>query len=445
MFTTQQMIERRTRDRSFAQATEFHFKGRPRLLRIWDESLVPAEGLVLGADQVAHLPAFLQSKLPAQAALVRSFVLNLWGPEPKTQVVVPEEFGDLPTTVAKADSPLKSTIDTLRRLAGRPVSLVEGWPGGIQLAGSSLPLPADFAPVIILDASGRVRATYDVWERELRTLRRLPSAANDYSRLKVHLWERPVGQTSFLKPSTMDEIVDAVAEAIKGDPASDWLIVSYKNHPVDEALRAAVPEDARLRLNFLTWGMHHGTNAFAHCTNIVLVGHLTYGSAAYTALASAVGLSSPHEAEGIEEELKAGEYRHGYLQALTRASVRRSVNGVAGKCTAYVIASPGISRARRHSRRPPPEGLAGLTSSKGFRCLGVGRNTSPLRERKAAPRDVTLGRRIGKRILHRSIKGDQAVNDTFATQSSRQPIMIDVSRPSPIRTSRLRRGSNGRQ
>ena len=43
--------------------------------------------------------------------------------------------------------------------------------------------------------------------------------------------------------------------------------------------------------------------------------------------------------------LKEGEYRHHLLQALTRASVRRSANGVGGACNAYIVTSPG-NRAR---------------------------------------------------------------------------------------------------
>jgi hypothetical protein len=40
-------------------------------------------------------------------------------------------------------------------------------------------------------------------------------------------------------------------------------------------------------------------------------------------------------------ELKDGEYSHNILQALTRASVRASLGGLAGTCNAFVIASPG--------------------------------------------------------------------------------------------------------
>lgn len=342
MFTTQQMIERRTRGRTFAEVTEFHFDGRPRALRIWDESLVPAQSLVVGVDELARLPGVLNRKAPELAKVARSLLNSVLTAEDGARIVIPRELGHLPRPPATG-STVSDTWGNVGRLAGQEVVAIHHNTGNTQLAGSSPPLPEDFAPVVILDASGRVRSTYEVWERELGTLKRLPAAANDYDRLRVHLWERPVGQSSFQLPGTLIEVVDAVAEAINDDPTTDhWLVVSYKRHPIEEALCAAVNEDARLRLHFLTWGMHHGTNDFRHCRKIVLIGHLNYGPAGYTALASAAGHLAPQDPQAAERDLKDGEYRHGYLQALARASVRLSRNGEAGVCTAYVIASPAV-------------------------------------------------------------------------------------------------------
>lgn len=341
MFTTQQMIERRTRGRAFAEASEFHFKGSPRLLRIWDESLVPAQGIVVGVDEIAQLPGLLNAKAPALSQVARKLVMKLWDAVDGALIDIPEELADLPHLPSRADG-VPETLRALSGLAGRTAIVIHHINGSVQLVGSSPPLPADFAPVVVLDASGRVRATYDVWEREVGTLMRLPNATNSYDRLRLHLWERPVGQSSFQLPGTLIEVVDAIAEAINNDPTDDWLIVSYKRHPVEEALRSAVVEQAHDRLHFLTWGMHHGTNEFRHCKKIVLIGHLNYGAAGYAALASAAGLPASEGLRAVEKELKEGEYRHGYLQALTRASVRQSRNGKAATCTAYVIASPAV-------------------------------------------------------------------------------------------------------
>ncbi|WP_121120060.1 hypothetical protein [Croceibacterium ferulae] len=168
----------------------------------------------------------------------------------------------------------------------------------------------------------------------------VPAAAKNYSNLRVHLWQRSVGKEALNKPGASDAIVEALATIIDEDEgASDWLVVSYKSHSVEDMLRKALKANNGERLNFLTWGMHHGTNAYAHCRRVVLIGQLTYGTSGYRALAAACGVSVE---EDVGPDLMAGEYRHNLLQALTRAHVRRNENGVAGNCQAYVIASKNV-------------------------------------------------------------------------------------------------------
>jgi hypothetical protein len=343
MFTTQQMIEKRTRGRKFADTDEFHFQGQPRSLRIWDESLVPAQPLKLRVDDLASLPRLLRHQSPEFAQEVQRFVSRLWGAKEHEAVVIPDTFKSAPKlSKAVKDAVMAEVLETMDRLSGRTTTMVDVGAAGLHLAGASAPLPPDFAPVVILDASGRVRSTYRIWENEIGDLHRLPHAANDYRNLKVNVWQRSVGQTGAIKkPGALDEIVQAVAEVIDSDPASSWLVVCYKEHPIDEKVRAALKSDLGDRLNFLTWGMHHGTNDFADCRKVVLVGQLTYGDAGYSALAAASGSAGVNQSVEILRDLKVGEYRHNLLQALTRASARKSKNGVAGACHAYVITSPG--------------------------------------------------------------------------------------------------------
>jgi hypothetical protein len=169
----------------------------------------------------------------------------------------------------------------------------------------------------------------------------LPAATNDYSRLRVHLWEQRVGKTA---TDTFGDVAEALGELIEDDDTDNhWLIVSYKDQPIEPLLPKGLKAAMGDRLHFLTWGMHHGTNAFSHCRKVVLVGQLSYAPSDYRALAIACGGSDPDQA--IEEDLKRGEYRHNLLQALTRASVRRSQRGLAGICSAYVVASPNLGMA----------------------------------------------------------------------------------------------------
>lgn len=341
MFTSQQMIERRTRGQSFAEAAEFHFQGRPRGLRIWDESLIPAEPLILRADLLASLPAVMRRLNPESIASLQRFLSKLWQLKDRGRITVPEDFARLfDTPKGKIGQDNHSLLDALRRLSGRPVALVEAGKGDMYLAGSSTPLPSDFAPAVILDASGRVRETYRVWERERGTLRRLPEAVKDYSNLDIHLWEHAVGKEAVAKPGVLPDVVRAIADVIDNNPEEDWLVVHYKDHPVDDLLRAGLKHDLGDRLHFLHWGNHHGTNEFADCRNVVLIGQLTYGAGSYLALSSACGVKPSRRTRKLEQAMKDGEYRHNMLQALTRAHVRRSKGGLAGTCKAFIIASP---------------------------------------------------------------------------------------------------------
>jgi hypothetical protein len=143
------------------------------------------------------------------------------------------------------------------------------------------------------------------------------------------------------KPGALEEVIQAVADAVARDCEHDWLIVSYLITPLRERLAGLLKEGVVDKLHFLHWGDHHGTNEFAHCRNVVLVGQLTYGAPEYPALASACGVTPASRLEEAAGELKDVEYSHNILQALTRASVRASLGGLAGTCNAFVIASPG--------------------------------------------------------------------------------------------------------
>lgn len=349
MFTTQQMIESRTRGRSFAEAAEFHYQGQPRTLRIWDESFLPAEGLSIRADNLACLPSALRHKHPEYAQAAQEFVTELWASNGSTDITIRKDLAKPPQAVkTTAGKEFRETLESLERLNSPSTSVTRSSNGDVRLIGASTPIPADFAPVIILDASGRVRSTYGLWESNDAPLRRLPAAVKDYKNLQVHVWERAAGKEALTNPAARDEIAQAVAEAIREHPSGNWLIISYKDQPLEKEVIKALKENMPTGgLHFLTWGMHHGTNAYKDCNNIVLVGQLHYGTTAYKALAAALGHTqnpeTPNEAERL---LKAGELQHHWLQALTRASVRNSQGNLAGACRAFVVASPGMEAAK---------------------------------------------------------------------------------------------------
>ncbi|WHU02739.1 hypothetical protein [Sphingomonas sp. NIBR02145] len=344
LLTTQQMILSRTRDRTFSAARDFHYEGRPRSLRIWDESLVLAEPVMLSWSSLAALVEPLKPRSRGFALRIERFLGTL-SDKLGHVIAVPRYFEDLAKEALKdrrglSDAHVK-TLEGIQLVAGRSMWLVaESGKGERALVGASKPLPADFAPAIITDASGRVRGTYDIWE-DAGGLVRLPAKANDYRNLRVHLWATKVGKDILRHSGASRDIYDEVAKAMAAKPDERWLVISYKASDdlnVHKDLRDTV--DEAVSFEYLSWGLHHGTNAYKDIKNIVIIGSGFYPAVAYTALALAASGKPVGEA-GLEAlpALKGAEFQHNFLQAIMRGNARNSRDGIAGECDVYMVVS----------------------------------------------------------------------------------------------------------
>ena len=337
LFTTQQMIESRTRNRPFSAASDFHFHEEPRTLRIWDESLVPGEPVSLSLDQLGQLATPLRHRHRAFVEAVEGLQETLRGAGAGQVIEVPETLAVLQPR--RPPAAIASVVKTLVKMAGRKLLLVDGGNGAKALVGSARSLPEDFAPTIILDASGRVRSTYGLWEQHRGTLRRLPAARNDYANLTIFLWQQASGKVTLENPVNRSRIANGIAQVINYADEGEWLIVHYKgNRAIFDDVSAMVENRPSVRLHSLTWGQHHGRNDFAHIPNVVIVGQLNYGKSAFHALgAAASGLPADQLADLEVGKVEWGEFQHNLLQALCRSSVRQSRSGKAGPCRAYIV------------------------------------------------------------------------------------------------------------
>ena len=75
-------------------------------------------------------------------------------------------------------------------------------------------LPVDLAPMLILDASGRQRQTYEFWFKNRGKLRFLESPQKSYEGLTIHHWNRGAGKDAQKKDG--QKIARGVASAING-------------------------------------------------------------------------------------------------------------------------------------------------------------------------------------------------------------------------------------
>lgn len=356
LFTTQQMIESRTRDRSFSEVAEFYYQGTPRTLRLWDETILPAKPVVIRRDSLIALAEALRSTEPAFIDRLASFTRELAEERVGQPIQVPQELADETPDLWFGDPRLGSisregqkALEDLSLIGGTEMVLHHDPSLRLCLIGARSELPDDFMPCVILDASGRVRTTYDLWSTHRQNIIKLPPAANDYSPLTIRTWETQCGKVGFAKRSGRQHLFGPISELINEDSLKRWLIVHYKDggEQFMAELRGLILDQPE-RVVSLTWGRHHGTNAYRDYDNVILIGNSTYRPVDYPALALASSGLSAAEVDSLNlRSLKQGEQMHQILQALCRSSVRNGSGGLSGSCNAYVIASPSLDLEER--------------------------------------------------------------------------------------------------
>ncbi|ASG19511.1 hypothetical protein Y958_00745 [Nitrospirillum viridazoti CBAmc] len=352
LFTTQAMVKHRCKRSPFEDVSAFQYRGELRQVRIWDESFEIAEGITMDHDAIAELFRSLRVLNPEATKALLGLHRELEDAPDGTIHELPDlasPFGlqlvDALDHHGSALSPEK--LETLYHLVAlsSQTCVVRHFQGRRYLIGKATPIPGDLAPVVILDASGRVRQTYTLWERHRRTLVRLKAAAKDYSRLTIHHWFKGGGRETIR--DDISRYADAVAAAINTKPDQEWLVVHHKPRDEETDLAEAVLSGLEGNLNrvrFLTWGRHHGTNEYADIPNVVLVGALYQRDIDHEARWHACSEIAPGQQRCSEEDrlaVEEGEFRHMVLQALCRVVVRKNEGGTCAPCTAYVIAKKG--------------------------------------------------------------------------------------------------------
>ncbi|MGE4555565.1 MAG: hypothetical protein AB7D07_01965 [Desulfovibrionaceae bacterium] len=357
LFTTQQMLEKRCDGLdSFYEAEQFHFMGKPRPLRLWDESFLPGIPVTLSRDDIGHLLKYIRYVSPALAADIDDLHGELKDVEDGAVYFVPDfaekhgfyEAESILYALKKTPNGggVQTALTTLWRMFGKSVSVrVEGKYGNTVLDYREA-IPEDIRPLIVLDASGRVRGTYMEWEMYRGGLVRLDTAEKSYRNLTVNVWDTGGGKDAFDKKG--DVLTEGIATTINLKPDEEWLVICHKpregkhGFDVEASVSALLDGVDRNRVHFVTWGNHHATNQYAHVENVILAGTLFLKPAHYEALwrASAdLGAEQANYPKTSRKRIESGEHAHLILQALCRSSVRRCQGDVCAPCTAYIIAS----------------------------------------------------------------------------------------------------------
>jgi hypothetical protein len=356
LFTTQQMVERRCEGKLFKDVDVFHFHGRPRNVRIWDEAILPGQTLTLNRDDIGHLFAPLRSRHPKLAEAIETLFVDLKDVTDGGTIFIPNfeedhkvSLNDVLRLFSDVDQSHQRAAMSLWMLSGKDVSVRRDGVMGNTILDYKDTLPEDFAPVVILDASGRVRTTYRHWEDRRGNLVSLRKANKRYNNLTIHVWNQGGGKTAFR--SDGDKLINAIASTINTKPNEEWLVIHHKTEAEFDIV-SGVTDLLRMspkNVHFVHWGNHHGTNAYAHVKNVILAGTLFYRPSYYESMGRLGSGYSASDRRTVRDynEVMIGEHKHLVLQALCRGSVRQCVGNVCAPCNAYIIASvrSGIKEA----------------------------------------------------------------------------------------------------
>jgi hypothetical protein len=367
LITTQQRVARATEDHSFAAIATFHYRGAPRQVRAWDEAFLPGVAISMTDDALGPLlgparrlcPAFrdtlwdLMNRLNSAATgdlLDIPDWQHLYGITPyemaTTMATMSQSrrtMADDATTTEGLRDDTQMTVRALFFLGGKAARVWRDNASGAAALHYRDTLPDDLKPLLVLDASGRVRQTYADQVR-YRGLKRLREARKDYTPLTVHWWKRGGGKASFKTGGA--EIAKGVAVTILERPAERWLCVIHRQDRTVGDVKANIlrelPKDVRANVSFITWGQHMAVNDYADVPNLVLVGSLFMSPGHYVALTQLTqdrpverGFAAKDDIQNTER----GETANLVFQAICRGRVRKSEGDKCRPMQAYVIAS----------------------------------------------------------------------------------------------------------
>lgn len=350
LFTTQQKVDALLKHvNAFADLKELHFEGKPRAVRIWDESLLPGKEITLNIHKIAGCQNIVAEECAALATTISDMHAAIREIEDGSIYYVPNlskhsnAFKRLKIrTGSNAKEGLDyDTVEALQSLSDKAVRVRRDHKGNTILDYTES-LPDDFAPVLILDASARVRKTYELWRAKRGNLLHLQDAAKHYRDLTIHHWNRGGGKWAFKDDDTRAELVEGVVSAINSKPDEEWLVIVHKkdaNRDISEYVREQVANKEQ-KIHFLTWGNAHATNQYVNVKNVILAGTLFYPESTYEVRARAAGKLKTDDPLPRDElkAVKSGEHSHLILQALCRGAVRRCIGDSCAPMDAYIIA-----------------------------------------------------------------------------------------------------------
>ena len=287
LFTTQQKLPHLLRYRkNFSEMPFFKFRGASRRVRIWDEAILPADPLTFTAKQFEEVALSLD-KIGQEAAATR---LRQWTAK-ELPLLSSGSLIEMPALVLElqweALGKLEHEDDLVRNvlwMSGHDVRLhQDDWSGATTITYRES-LPREFAPLLVLDASGSLRLTYELWEKGRGNLVDLFSPGKRYSNLTIHHWDQGAGKSAHQDETKVENLAEGISKAVDQIPTDEKVLfivrkqedLSQPNIALSITARVCEAGHDPTRLHFLTWGKHTATNEYADVKHVIVVGALQY-------------------------------------------------------------------------------------------------------------------------------------------------------------------------
>lgn len=349
LFTTHAMVETRlVKDGglvNWSDAEDFFYKGKPRTIKIWDESIYVRKGLSLTGKNISLIRGAIGS-LYNHLAHIQAMLDD---PRGKDQVI---EFPLVSDRVSKTDAvsavgeQWQHLVDTMWKIEGKPIRIVFDQQGAGCLEYETN-LPDDMKPVLVLDASARVRKLYDLQQKGTMDVVVLDAAVKDYSNVQVFMKSKPGGRGWFMKKNNRDTRAQEVADVINANPDRTPLVIYHKDadgfeEMVTELTRIKEPgvKQGKARsIAFMTWGMHTSTNDHNMCDLVIAATTYRRPFIATTSLGRAAKAMpvDQHMERDEANEMQMGEVMHDLLQGLSRGTMRNLDGNMAQECLLYLV------------------------------------------------------------------------------------------------------------
>jgi hypothetical protein len=356
LVTTHERISREMKDGDSLDLAEgLHFNAQPRVLSVWDEAWSPSLPITINAWRATSVLNYFVEEYPDLAASLNTILQRMLEGNDGDTYSMPDyvdqyqfdrhSFLEFASDDNDEDREL---LEFLYIVSGKPVVIrKDGKRGSTALTFKDV-MPTNIAPLVVLDASGRVRVFYEDL-RERGIVHMLRTAPKNYRPLMIHHWDRGGGKGSFRDSSQRTTIVEGIARTVAQRPCEAWLIVHHKEDRrglpdlrplIRERVDQLCTGDARPMLRFISWGMHRASNAMVNISNVILAGLLILPPSAYEA-GKRIGTGMRPRWGRVSDaallDFQIGEHCSDILQALCRCSVRRSVSEFCGPCNAYII------------------------------------------------------------------------------------------------------------